>query len=120
MSALAELPRVRGRLTEQAPLAPLVWFKAGGNAQWLFEPTDVEDLSDFLAGLDPDVPVMGLGLGSNLIVRDGGVPGVVVRLGKPFTQANLERALRAAMDAAAAGSAEGKSTALVEPEEAGL
>jgi len=82
--SVAELPRVRGRLTEQAPLAPLVWFKAGGAAQWLFEPKDVDDLSDFLAGLEPDVPVMGLGLGSNLIVRDGGVPGVVVRLGKPF------------------------------------
>lgn len=86
MSAVAELPRVRGRLTEQAPLAPLVWFKAGGAAQWLFEPKDVEDLSDFLADLEPDVPVMGLGLGSNLIVRDGGVPGVVVRLGKAFAQ----------------------------------
>ena len=82
--SVAELPRVRGRLTEQAPLAPLVWFKAGGAAQWLFEPKDVDDLSDFLAGLEPDVPVMGLGFGSNLIVRDGGVPGVVVRLGKPF------------------------------------
>ena len=82
--SVAELPRVRGRLTEQAPLAPLVWFKAGGAAQWLFEPKDVDDLSDFLAGLERDVPVMGLGLGSNLIVRDGGVPGVVVRLGKPF------------------------------------
>jgi UDP-N-acetylmuramate dehydrogenase len=89
MSAVAELPAVRGRLTEQAPLKPLVWFKAGGAAQWLFEPRDVEDLSDFLAGLEPDVPVMGLGLGSNLIVRDGGVPGVVVRLGKPF--ATVER-----------------------------
>jgi len=89
VSVIAELPRVRGRLTEQAPLAPLVWFKAGGAAQWLFEPKDVEDLSDFLAGLEPDVPVMGLGLGSNLIVRDGGVPGVVVRLGKPF--ARVER-----------------------------
>ena len=86
---VVELPRVRGRLTEQAPLAPLVWFKAGGNAQWLFEPKDVEDLSDFLSGLEPDVPVMGLGLGSNLIVRDGGVPGVVVRLGKAF--AKVER-----------------------------
>ena len=86
---VVELPCVRGRLTEQAPLAPLVWFKAGGNAQWLFEPKDVEDLSDFLSGLEPDVPVMGLGLGSNLIVRDGGVPGVVVRLGKAF--AKVER-----------------------------
>jgi UDP-N-acetylmuramate dehydrogenase len=81
---VAELPRVRGRLTAEAPLAPLVWFKAGGAAEWLFEPKDAEDLADFLAGLDPAVPVMGLGLGSNLIVRDGGVPGVVVRLGKAF------------------------------------
>jgi UDP-N-acetylmuramate dehydrogenase len=89
MTAVAALPRVRGRLTADAPLAPLVWFKAGGTAQWLFEPADADDLSDFLAGVDPDVPVMALGLGSNLIVRDGGVPGVVVRLGKPF--ATVER-----------------------------
>ena len=86
MSAVGTLPKVRGRLTPDAPLAPLVWFKAGGRAEWLFEPKDVEDLSEFLAGLDPSVPVMGLGLGSNLIVRDGGVPGVVVRLGKAFAQ----------------------------------
>jgi UDP-N-acetylmuramate dehydrogenase len=83
------LPRVRGRLTADAPLAPLVWFKSGGAAEWLFEPADVDDLRDFLAALDPAVPVMGLGLGSNLIVRDGGVPGVVVRLGKAF--AKVER-----------------------------
>ena len=80
------LPPVRGKLTANAPLAPLVWFKAGGAAQWLFEPADVQDLCDFLRALDPTVPVMGLGLGSNLIVRDGGVPGVVVRLGKPFAK----------------------------------
>ncbi|MFG6282052.1 UDP-N-acetylmuramate dehydrogenase [Sphingomonas sp. S6] len=80
------LPPVRGRLTEGAALAPLVWFKAGGNAEWLFEPKDADDLSAFLAALDPAVPVMALGLGSNLIVRDGGVPGVVVRLGKAFAQ----------------------------------
>ena len=80
------MPKVRGRLTPDAPLAPLVWFKSGGNAEWLFEPEDVEDLVDFLGQLDPQVPVMALGLGSNLIVRDGGVPGVVIRLGKPFTK----------------------------------
>lgn len=74
----------RGRLTADAPLAPLVWFKAGGAAQWLFEPADAEDLRAFLAGLEAGVPVMALGLGSNLIVRDGGVPGVVIRLGKAF------------------------------------
>jgi UDP-N-acetylmuramate dehydrogenase len=82
-------PAVRGKLTANAPLAPLVWFKSGGAAEWLFEPKDVEDLRDFLQALDPAVPVMGLGLGSNLIVRDGGVPGVVVRLGKAF--AGVER-----------------------------
>lgn len=83
---VALLPKVRGKLTADAPLAPLVWFKSGGNAQWLFEPADVEDLRSFLAELDEEIPVMGLGLGSNLIVRDGGVPGVVVRLGKAFGQ----------------------------------
>lgn len=75
---------VRGKLTPGAPLAPLVWFKAGGAADWLFEPADPDDLAQFLRELDPAVPVMALGLGSNLIVRDGGVAGVVVRLGKPF------------------------------------
>ena len=80
------LPSVRGKLTPNAPLAPLVWFKSGGTADWLFEPKDVADLQDFLAGLAPDVPVMALGLGSNLIVRDGGVPGVVIRLGKAFAK----------------------------------
>ena len=84
------LPKVRGSLTANAPLAPLVWFKAGGAAAWLFEPADRDDLCAFLAELDPHVPVMALGLGSNLIVRDGGVPGVVVRLGKPFAYARAE------------------------------
>ena len=89
MSGAATLAKVAGRLTADAPLAPLVWFKAGGKADWLFEPRDVEDLRGFLRELDPEVPVMALGLGSNLIVRDGGVPGVVVRLGKAF--AGIER-----------------------------
>ena len=79
-------PDLRGKLTPNAPLAPLVWFKSGGSADWLYEPRDVADLQAFLAALSPDVPVMALGLGSNLIVRDGGVPGVVVRLGKPFAK----------------------------------
>jgi len=84
MSALATLAPMRGRLTADAPLAPLVWFKSGGSAEALFEPKDVADLQDFLRDLDPKTPVMALGLGSNMIVRDGGVPGVVVRLGKAF------------------------------------
>jgi UDP-N-acetylmuramate dehydrogenase len=86
----AELPRVAGKLTPNAPLAPLVWFKAGGAAEWLFEPKDLADLRLFLQQLDPRTQVMALGLGSNLIIRDGGVPGVVVRLGKAFAQ--VERA----------------------------
>jgi len=86
MSELATMPKVRGKLTPNAPLAPLVWFKSGGTAEWLFEPADAQDLEQFLNELDPHVPVMALGLGSNLIVRDGGVSGVVVRLGKPFAK----------------------------------
>lgn len=80
------MPKVRGKLTQDAPLKKLVWFKSGGNADWLFEPADLDDLREFLRELDPDVPVMGLGLGSNMIIRDGGVPGVVVKLGKAFAQ----------------------------------
>jgi UDP-N-acetylmuramate dehydrogenase len=86
MTAVATMPSVRGRLTPNAPLAPLVWFKSGGMAEWLFEPKDEQDLVDFLRELDPSLPLMALGLGSNLIVRDGGVPGVVVRLGKPLAR----------------------------------
>ncbi|MGX7951914.1 UDP-N-acetylmuramate dehydrogenase [Tsuneonella sp. HG249] len=82
---------IRGRLTENAPLAPLVWFKSGGSADWLFEPADLEDLKDFLQRLGGRTPVMALGLGSNMIVRDGGVPGVVVRLGKAFATVEARR-----------------------------
>ena len=89
MSAAATIPAVRGKLKAEAPLAPLVWFKSGGNAELLFEPADRDDLVDYLKGLNPETPVMALGLGSNMIVRDGGVPGVTVRLGKPF--ARVER-----------------------------
>jgi UDP-N-acetylmuramate dehydrogenase len=77
---------IRGTLTPNAPLAKLVWFKAGGAADWLFEPADLGDLREFLLRLDGDLPIMALGLGSNMIVRDGGVPGVVVRLGKAFAK----------------------------------
>ena len=80
---------VRGKLKPNAPLAPLVWFKSGGAAELLFEPADQDDLVQFLGNLNPDSPVMALGLGSNMIVRDGGVPGVTVRLGKAF--ARIER-----------------------------
>jgi len=86
MSSAATLPAIRGKLKANAPLAPLVWFKSGGNADWLFEPADRDDLIHYLQGLDADAPVMALGLGSNMIVRDGGVPGVTVRLGKAFSK----------------------------------
>lgn len=99
----AALPTVQGKLTANAPLAPLVWFKSGGNAEWLFEPKDVADLQAFLRGLDPLVPVMALGLGSNLIVRDGGVPGVVVRLGKAFAKVSKSADLTLDCGAGASG-----------------
>jgi UDP-N-acetylmuramate dehydrogenase len=91
MTQLDDMPIVRGRLTADAPLDRLVWFKSGGTADWLFEPADQDDLLDFLEQLDPATPVMALGLGSNLIIRDGGVPGVVVRLGKPFSTVEVRR-----------------------------
>jgi UDP-N-acetylmuramate dehydrogenase len=75
--------KVRGKLTPNAPLAPLVWFKSGGAGEMLLEPADISDLQDFLR-TNPDCPVWPLGLGSNLIIRDGGVRGVTVRLGKAF------------------------------------
>ncbi len=82
---------VRGKLTRNAPLDKLVWFKSGGPADWLFEPADLDDLVAFLSALEEGTPVMALGLGSNLIVRDGGVPGVVIRLGKPFSTVEVRR-----------------------------
>jgi len=86
VSEARTLPHVRGKLKAAAPLAPLVWFKSGGNAEFLFEPADRDDLVEYLRSLHPEFPVMALGLGSNMIVRDGGVPGVVVRLGKAFSK----------------------------------
>jgi UDP-N-acetylmuramate dehydrogenase len=103
LSASGSLPNVRGRLTADAPLAPLVWFKSGGSAGWLFEPADADDLSAFLAALPGDVPVMALGLGSNLIVRDGGVPGVVIRLGKAFATISSSAPLQLAVGGGASG-----------------
>lgn len=84
MNAVATLPAVRGKLTENGALDRLVWFKSGGPAQWLFEPKDTQDLQKFLRDLEPEISVWPLGLGSNLIIRDGGIQGVVIRLGKAF------------------------------------
>ena len=80
------LPAVRGRLTENAPLAPITWFRVGGPAEIMFRPADVEDLALFVARRPPDVPMTVIGVGSNLLVRDGGVPGVVIRLGRGFVE----------------------------------
>ena len=80
---------VRGKLTRNAPLDKLVWFRSGGKADWLFEPADVADLKHFLEALDGALPVMALGIGSNMIIRDGGVPGVVIKLGKPFMEVEI-------------------------------
>jgi UDP-N-acetylmuramate dehydrogenase len=80
------LPPVRGRLERDAPLAPYTWFRVGGPADVLFLPEDEDDLAEFLAGLDPEAPVLPIGVGSNLLVRDGGVEGVVIRLGRGFSR----------------------------------
>lgn len=84
------MPPVRGTLTEGRPLADLTWLRVGGPADWLFQPADEEDLAGFLAALDPAVPVFPMGVGSNLIVRDGGLRAVVIRLGRGFNGIRVE------------------------------
>lgn len=86
------LPPARGEIVGNAPLAALTWFRTGGNAEILFRPADEEDLASFLGALDAGVPVTAIGLGANLLVRDGGVPGVVVVLGKAFGAIAFEEA----------------------------
>ncbi len=113
----ARMPQLRGRLVPNQPLAELTWFRVGGPAQLLFMPEDEQDLSYFLAHLPAEIPVTVVGLGSNLIVRDGGVPGAVIRLGRGFSNVAAEpgariragsavpdvKVARAAQDAAIAG-----------------
>ena len=84
------LPAVRGAHEERAPLSRLTWFRTGGPAEVLFEPKDAEDLARFLAEREADIPLTVVGVGSNLLVRDGGVPGVVVRLGGAFAAIEAE------------------------------
>lgn len=84
------MPQVRGRLTPQRPLSDLTWLRVGGPADWLFQPADVDDLAHFLGALPLDVPVFPMGVGSNLIVRDGGLRAVVVRLGRGFNGIAVE------------------------------
>jgi UDP-N-acetylmuramate dehydrogenase len=112
-----KLPALRGRLIANQPLAELTWFRVGGPAQALFMPEDEQDLAHFLAHLPAEIPVTVIGLGSNLIVRDSGVPGVVIRLGRGFGEVAVEdgsriragaavpdvKVARAAQDASIAG-----------------
>jgi UDP-N-acetylmuramate dehydrogenase len=81
---MSPFPETRGKLTAQRALSDLTWLRVGGPADWFFQPADVQDLANFLKALDTRVPVFPMGVGSNLIVRDGGIRGVVIRLGRGF------------------------------------
>lgn len=110
MSWRDRLPAVRGKLLRDEPLGPFTWFRVGGAAEVLFLPADHEDLAAFLRGLPPEVPVTVLGVGSNVIVRDGGVGGVVIRLaGRGFGEVKVDGTLvtagSAALDATVARAA---------------
>ena len=91
---LKRLPKVRGRLEANAGLADLTWFRTGGPAEVLFAPADEADLASFLKDTPVDVLITVIGVGSNLLVRDGGVPGVVVRLGRGFSEVAVEEGFR--------------------------
>jgi UDP-N-acetylmuramate dehydrogenase len=100
---LAQLPKPRGRIEANAPLADLTWFRTGGPAEVLFSPADESDLAGFLKSAPENIPVTVLGVGSNTLVRDGGVPGIVIRLGRGFAEVTAEpyhriRAGTAALD----------------------
>ncbi|MGH6614879.1 UDP-N-acetylmuramate dehydrogenase [Sphingomonas sp.] len=104
MSAVCyALPPLRGTSTHEGSLADFIWFRTGGPAEWLVRPQDVNDLAAFMAGLDADIPVLPVGVGSNLIVRDGGVPGVVVRLPKAMAKVSVEPDNRVRAGGAAMG-----------------
>jgi UDP-N-acetylmuramate dehydrogenase len=87
---MSDLPEPRGRLSEKRVLADLTWLRVGGPADWLFQPADIEDLAAFLRDLHPGVAVFPMGVGSNLIVRDGGLRAVVIRLGRGFNSIEVE------------------------------
>ncbi|MBM3570609.1 MAG: UDP-N-acetylmuramate dehydrogenase [Alphaproteobacteria bacterium] len=90
---IERLPKVRGRLTEKAALAGITWFRVGGPAEVMFRPADVDDLRQFIKAKPVDVPVTVIGVGSNLLVRDGGIPGVTIRLGRGFAAIAAEGAV---------------------------
>jgi UDP-N-acetylmuramate dehydrogenase len=89
-AGMATLPTPRGTLTPDRPLADLTWLRVGGPADWLYQPADEADLAAFLAALDPAVVVFPMGVGSNLIVRDGGIRALVIRLGRGFNGISIE------------------------------
>ncbi len=97
---LKRLPAVRGRLEANAPLADFTWFRVGGPAEVLFTPLDEADLADFLETTPKDIAIYVIGVGSNLLVRDGGIPGVVVRLGRGFSGMKVELNQRVRVGAA--------------------
>ncbi len=97
------LPRVPGTVEAQGSLADFIWFRTGGPAEFLFRPKGIAELATFVRELDPTMPLLPVGVGSNLIVRDGGVPGVVVRLPKSFAQVLVEPGQRVRAGAAAMG-----------------
>src|SRR5262245_64144770 len=96
----AEMPELRGRLMLNVSLADLTWFRVGGAAEVLFSPADAADLAYFLSRLPTSIPLFVLGLGSNLLLRDGGVPGVVIRLGRGFAHTGIEAHARIRVGAA--------------------
>ncbi|ESQ86231.1 hypothetical protein AEAC466_03275 [Asticcacaulis sp. AC466] len=98
---IADLPPVRGKMMYGAALSPFTWFRVGGPADVVFLPEDVADLCTFLKGLDPSIPVLAIGVGSNLLVRDGGVDGVVIRLGRNFADVTARDDARILAGAAA-------------------
>lgn len=97
------VPPLEGSVKRGGSLADFIWFRCGGPAEWLVRPTDIEDLSQFLSQLDPAISVLPVGVGSNLIVRDGGVRGVVVRLPKSFAELSIEEGNRVRAGGAAMG-----------------
>jgi UDP-N-acetylmuramate dehydrogenase len=97
---IASLPELRGKLKADAPLKDFTWFRAGGPAEVLYSPADEVDLAYFLKGTPTDVPVTIIGLGSNLLVRDGGIEGVVIRLGRGFGEIAVEEGSRLRVGAA--------------------
>lgn len=117
-SNTSPLPALAGRVEANAPFADFIWFRTGGAAEWLVRPKDAADLGQFLAALDPAIPVFPVGVGSNLIVRDGGLPGVTIRLPKSFAKVSVEgdfiRAGAAAMGITVASAARDASLAGLE------